>query len=81
MAMKGFQEVAAMITISELGDLTRFNHPRQLMAFLGSGPERREHRNETSPGRDHEVRKRARALVVDRKRPGVSEPTEGLGRN
>jgi len=38
MAMKGFQMVAAMITISELGDLTRFAHPRQLMAFLGLGP-------------------------------------------
>jgi transposase len=30
--------VAAMITISELGDLTRFAHPRQLMAFLGLVP-------------------------------------------
>jgi transposase len=38
MAMKGFQIVAAMITISELGDLTRFGHPRQLMAFLGLVP-------------------------------------------
>jgi transposase len=38
MAMKGFQLVAAMITISELGDLTRFAHPRQLMAFLGLVP-------------------------------------------
>jgi len=38
MAFKGFQEVAAMITISELGDLTRFKHPRQLMGFLGLVP-------------------------------------------
>jgi hypothetical protein len=38
MAMKGFQIVAAMITISELGDLTPFAHPRQLMAFLGLVP-------------------------------------------
>jgi transposase len=38
MALKGFQMVAAMITISELGDLTRFAHPRQLMAFLGLVP-------------------------------------------
>lgn len=38
MAFKGFKEVAAMITISELGDLTRFQHPRQLMAFLGLVP-------------------------------------------
>ena len=38
MACKGFQEVAAMTIISELGDLRRFKHPRQLMAFLGLVP-------------------------------------------
>lgn len=35
MAFKGFQLVAAMITVSELGDLHRFDHPRQLMTYLG----------------------------------------------
>jgi len=39
MACRGFQEVAAMTTISELGDLRRFKHPRQLMAFLGLVPD------------------------------------------
>jgi len=38
MAFKGFQEVAAMTLISELGDLRRFDHPRKLMAFLGLVP-------------------------------------------
>ena len=38
MACKGFQEVAAMTIISELGDLRRFTHPRALMAFLGLVP-------------------------------------------
>ena len=38
MACKGFQEVAAMTIISELGDLRRFKHPRQLMAFIGLVP-------------------------------------------
>ncbi len=38
MACKGFQEVAAMTVISELGDLRRFAHPRQLMAFVGLVP-------------------------------------------
>lgn len=38
MACKGFQEVAAMTIVSELGDLRRFEHPRQLMAFLGLVP-------------------------------------------
>lgn len=38
MACKGFQEVAAMTIISELGDLRRFQHPRQLMSFVGLVP-------------------------------------------
>ncbi|MDZ4862754.1 MAG: transposase [Gemmatimonadota bacterium] len=38
MAFKGFQLVAAMITVSELGDLHRFEHPRQLMGYLGLVP-------------------------------------------
>jgi transposase len=39
MACKGFQEVAAMTLIAELGDLRRFTHPRTLMAFLGLVPD------------------------------------------
>jgi len=39
MAFKGFQEVAAMTIISELGDISRFSHPRQLMGYLGLVPE------------------------------------------
>ena len=35
---RGFQTVAAMITISELGDLSRFTHPRSLMGYLGMVP-------------------------------------------
>jgi len=35
---KGFQMVAAMIIASELGDLTRFSHPKQLMAYVGLVP-------------------------------------------
>jgi transposase len=38
MALKGFQTVAAMIVVSELGDIHRFPHPRQLMAYLGLVP-------------------------------------------
>lgn len=39
MAFRGFQEVAAMTEISELGDLSRFDHPRQLMGYLGLVPQ------------------------------------------
>jgi len=35
MSLRGFQRVAAMITVSELGDIHRFHHPRQLMTYLG----------------------------------------------
>lgn len=38
MAFKGFKIVAAMITVSELGILPRFDHPRQLMGYLGLVP-------------------------------------------
>jgi transposase len=37
-AMKGFQTVAAMIVVSELGEVHRFAHPRQVMAYLGLVP-------------------------------------------
>jgi transposase len=38
MALKGFQTVAAMILVSELGEVHRFAHPRQVMAYLGLVP-------------------------------------------
>lgn len=38
MALRGFQRIAAMTVVAELGDVTRFDSPRQLMAFLGLVP-------------------------------------------
>ena len=38
MGFKGYQTVAAMITVSEIGDIHRFAHPRKLMAYLGLVP-------------------------------------------
>ena len=35
---RAFQLVASMVITSELGDITRFSHPRQLMAYLGLVP-------------------------------------------
>ncbi len=37
-ALRGIDRIAAIILITELGDLTRFDSPRQLMAFLGLVP-------------------------------------------
>ncbi len=35
MGLRGFRTIAAMIVVSELGDIHRFDHPRQLMAYVG----------------------------------------------
>jgi transposase len=37
-ALRGVSTVVAVTTIAELGDLGRFNHPSQLMAYLGLVP-------------------------------------------
>lgn len=49
MALRGIKLISAMTIMAELGDLTRFDSPRQLMSFLGlvpsessSGPNRRQ---------------------------------------
>jgi transposase len=66
MAMKGFQSVAAMILVSELGEVHRFTHPRQVMAYLGlvptenSSSERRRQGHITKCGNVH-----ARWLLVE----------------
>jgi transposase len=38
MALRGFARVSAMVLVSELGGAWRFDHPRQLMAYLGLVP-------------------------------------------
>jgi len=38
MGLRGFRVVAAMITVSELGNIHRFTHARELMAYVGLVP-------------------------------------------
>ena len=38
MALRGVDKVAATVLLAELGDLSRFDSPRQLMAYLGLVP-------------------------------------------
>ena len=38
MGLKGFQLIAAMMVVSEVGDFVRFTHPKQLMSYLGLTP-------------------------------------------
>ena len=48
MGMRGFALVGAMVMVSELGGAWRFEHPQQLMAYLGLVP--------TEPSRGTEAR-------------------------
>ncbi len=48
-ALRGIDKLAAMVLLAELGDISRFDSPKQLMAYLGlvpsehsSGPRRRQ---------------------------------------
>ena len=38
MALRGLSLIAAMTTLAELGDITRFDSPRELMGYLGLVP-------------------------------------------
>ena len=89
MGLRGFALVGAMILTSELGGAWRFDHPRQLMAYLGLVPsentssEKRRQGGITKAGNSH-----ARWLLIetahhDRLSPKVSKELsarqEGLG--
>jgi transposase len=58
-ALRGVQFTVAVTTVAELGDLTRFDHPRELMKFLGLIPseystgERRRQGSITKAGNTH----------------------------
>jgi transposase len=65
-ALRGVQFLAAVTLIAELGDLTRFDSPRQLMSYLGLVPsehssgERRRQGSITKTGNSH-----ARRVLVE----------------
>jgi len=90
MGFRGFQQTAAMVIISEIGDFKRFEHPKQLMSYLGLTPSedssggRRKQGSITKCGNGH-----ARWMLVEsaehyRKPPKVSKALsvrqEGLSR-
>jgi transposase len=58
-ALRGVQQIVAVTTVTELGDLTRFDTPRQLMDYLGLVPsehstgERRRQGGITKAGNQH----------------------------
>jgi transposase len=65
-ALRGVQFIAAVTLLAELGDLTRFENPRQLMSYLGLVPSEHtsgEHRRQgsiTKTGNSH-----ARRVLVE----------------
>jgi transposase len=90
MGFRGFQVVAAMTEVSELGDLCRFPHPSSLMGYLGLVPdedtsgERRRQGAITKTGNGH-----ARWMLIEcashyshapRVSPQLSARQEGLSR-
>ena len=59
MALRGVDTLTTVTAMAELGDITRFDAPRQLMAFVGlvpsehssGGPNRRHQAYKPSPGK------------------------------
>jgi transposase len=78
-ALRGVPFTVAITTIAELGDLTRFDTPRQLMSYLGLTPseyssgERRRLGGITKAGNRHARRVLVEAAKAYRHRPKVSE--------
>ena len=78
-ALRGVQFTVAITTIAELGDLTRFETPRQLMSYLGLTPneyssgERRRLGGITKAGNRHARRVLIEAAKAYRHRAKVSE--------
>ncbi len=56
MAFRGIGLVTALTLIFEFGDLRRFSHPRQLMAYLGLVPSEHSSGNRTKRGGHHQNR-------------------------
>jgi transposase len=78
-ALRGVQFTVAITTIAELGDLTRFDTPRQLMSYLGLTPseyssgDRRRLGGITKAGNSHARRVLIEAAKAYRHRAKVSE--------
>ena len=78
-ALRGVQFTVAAITIAELGDLTRFDTPRQLMRYVGLTPseyssgDRRRLGGITKTGNSHARRALIEAAKAYRHRAKVSE--------
>jgi len=78
-ALSGVAMVAAATLVAELGDITRFTKPTQLMAYLGLVPSENSSSGKRLPRRYHQDRQRGGAAHADRGRlelpvPGPDRP-------
>jgi transposase len=65
-ALRGIDKLAAMVLLAELGDLSRFDSPRQLMAYLGLVPSEHTSSNRRRQGPITKVGNRhARRMLVE----------------
>lgn len=65
-AMRGVRLLVAVGVVSELGDLTRFDHPRQLMSYLGLVPSEHSSGGKRNTGSITKCgNQRARRLLVE----------------
>ena len=69
-ALRGVSFVTAVGLVAEVGDIRRFDHPRQLMAFLGLVPSEYSSGPERPTRRDHQGGQSARAAACSPKRRG-----------
>src|SRR5262245_20267044 len=76
-ALRGIDFTGAVIFIAEIGDLTRFDNPRKLMAYLGLTPSEYSSGERRRQGRDHEDGQWARAASARRGGMGLPVPSEG----
>lgn len=65
-ALRGVSMVTSVTLVAEIGDITRFSNPRELMAYLGLVPLGILEWPEDSARSDHESRQRARASRAGR---------------
>ena len=73
-ALRGMALVAAATLVAELGDITRFANPRQLMAYLGLVPSEHSSGGTRRQGGDHQGREWCGAADADRGRLELSVP-------
>ena len=79
-ALRGVDLIVAVTFATEVGDVRRFESPRQLMGYLGLGAERALDRRHRPARRDHQGRERARSAHAGRERMDLSASAPDRGR-